>query len=161
MNRHHLLISISNQKLHIVENTKLIKSYQVSTAKNGSGCTEGSGCTPLGKHKIKLKIGAGCLLNSVFVARRPTGEIYSQKIAGKFPDRDWILTRIIWLDGMEYGVNKGSGVDSLRRFIYIHGTANTDGIGMPESKGCIRMRNTDILELFDMVDNGMLVWIKE
>jgi len=155
----HIKISVAQQKLYLYENSKIIKTYPVSTAKNGIGCTDGSGCTPLGRHKIKLKIGKDCPLNSIFVARRPTGEVYTEKLGRQNPERDWILTRILWLAGIETGVNRGAGVDTLRRFIYIHGTADTSCIGRPVSHGCIRMLSEDIRELFDLVAISTLVRI--
>jgi len=120
-----------------------------------------SGCTPRGLHRVRLKIGAGCPENSVFVARRPTGEIYSDQLAEAQPDRDWILTRILWLSGCEPGINLGGEVDTLRRFIYIHGTPEETLLGIPVSHGCVRMRNRDIIRLFDWARNGMPVEILE
>jgi lipoprotein-anchoring transpeptidase ErfK/SrfK len=112
-------------------------------------------------HRIRLKIGAGCPRNAVFVGRRPTGEIYSAELAAAQPQRDWILTRILWLSGLEPGRNRGGSVDTLRRFIYIHGCPDNVPMGVPLSHGCIRMRNRDLLELFERVDNGTLVEIVE
>ena len=117
----------------------------------------GSLCTPLGKHIIRAKIGEGLPLNSVFVARRPTGEIYSDTLARSAPNRDWILTRILWLCGTEPGLNRFGDVDSMRRFIYIHGTPDTEPMGIPASHGCIRMRNIDVAELFDLTPVGTAV----
>jgi lipoprotein-anchoring transpeptidase ErfK/SrfK len=117
----------------------------------------GSLCTPLGKHIVRAKIGEKLPLNSVFIARRPTGEIYSDTLARSAPNRDWILTRIMWLCGTEPGVNRFGDVDSMRRFIYIHGTPDTEPMGIPGSHGCIRMRNIDVAELFDMTPIGTTV----
>ncbi len=117
----------------------------------------GSLCTPLGKHIVRAKIGEKLPLNSVFIARRPTGEIYSDTLARSAPNRDWILTRIMWLCGTEPGVNRFGDVDSMRRFIYIHGTPDTEPMGIPGSHGCIRMRNIDVAELFDITPIGTTV----
>ena len=114
----------------------------------------GSGCTPRGLHTIRIKIGEGLPLNSVYKGRRPTGEIYSESLAKRHPDRDWILTRILWLSGKQHGFNRGGLQDTLRRYIYIHGCPESEPMGEPRSHGCIRMRNTDLIELFDRVEAG-------
>jgi len=134
-------------------------TYPVSTAKNGAGQQSGSGCTPLGQHYVRAKIGSSLPINSVFVGRRPTGEIYSPELASAFPQRDWILSRILWLCGNEPGLNRLGDVDSMRRYIYIHGTPDSEPMGLPLSHGCIRMRNHDIIELFDLVAIGARVSI--
>ncbi|EDM47570.1 ErfK/YbiS/YcfS/YnhG [Marinobacter algicola DG893] len=134
--------------------------YPVSTALNGPGERQSSGCTPTGRHYVRAMVGGGLPLNTVFIARRPTGEVYSERLAHQFPERDWILSRIIWLCGLELGKNRGSGVDSFRRFIYIHGTPDTEPMGVPRSHGCIRMRNTDVAELYDRVWPGIPVTIR-
>lgn len=133
--------------------------YTVSTASAGIGQREGSGCTPLGEHYIRAKIGAAEAVNSVFVGRRPTGEIYTPELAIEHPKRDWILTRILWLCGLEPGFNRLGDVDTFRRYIYIHGTPDSEPMGEPHSHGCIRMRNSDLVELFDRVDAGTRVTI--
>lgn len=133
--------------------------YPVSTALNGRGCEMGSFRTPTGRHRIRLKIGAGYPSGAVFVARRHTGEIFNSTWSAAHPGRDWILSRILWLQGLDPGFNRGGEVDMLRRFIYIHGTADEDRIGTPCSHGCIRMRNADVIELFDQVEVGTLVEI--
>lgn len=135
--------------------------YAVSTAQNGPGEQHGSGCTPRGLHVIRAKIGAGCAEGTVFVGRRPTGEIYSEALAQAHPQRDWILTRILWLCGREPGKNRFGRVDTLRRYIYIHGCPDNAPMGVPLSHGCVRMRNRDIVELFDLVDVGTEVLIQE
>lgn len=135
--------------------------YSVSTAKNGAGETEGSACTPRGLHVIRAKIGAGQKDGAVFVGRRPTGEAYSSQLAARYPERDWILTRILWLCGQEPGRNRYGQVDTMRRYIYIHGCPDECPIGVPASHGCIRMRNADIIELFDLVSAGTQVFIHE
>lgn len=131
-----------------------MRRYPVSTARNGAGQTRGSYCTPLGRHIVRAKIGKGQPENTVFVARRPTGERYSPELAAKFPDRDWILTRILWLSGCEVGHNRLGEVDTMRRYIYIHGSPDSVHMGQPGSIGCIRMRNADIIDLFEQVPLG-------
>jgi lipoprotein-anchoring transpeptidase ErfK/SrfK len=156
-----LNINIGLQQLDLLDdNGTLIKRYSISSAKNGVGELNGSFCTPRGRHIIRAKIGAGQPLNTVFVERRPTGEVYSRKLAGSFPGRDWILTRILWLSGCERGVNRMGQVDTMRRAIYIHGSPDTAKMGKPGSGGCIRMRNRDIVELFDLVPNRTWVEIQ-
>ncbi|MCW8880917.1 MAG: L,D-transpeptidase [Sedimenticola sp.] len=132
-------------------------SYAVSTASNGPGEKEGSGCTPRGLHRIRLKIGDGLPENAVLVGRRYTGEIYTPSLAEANPKRDWILTRILWLTGIEPKKNRGGNVDSLRRFIYIHGTPDSEPMGRTASHGCIRMRNKELIDLFDRVPVGTIV----
>ncbi|MGD8931548.1 MAG: L,D-transpeptidase [Chromatiales bacterium] len=156
-----LRIDLSRQTLTRYAGQRALSTYPVSTALNGPGERLSSGCTPRGLHRIRLKIGAGCPRNAVFVGRRPTGEIYSAELAAAQPQRDWILTRILWLSGLEPGRNRGGSVDTLRRFIYIHGCPDNVPMGVPLSHGCIRMRNRDLLELFERVDNGTLVEIVE
>ncbi len=151
-------ISISSQSLVLYyKNEFTILAYSVSTASNGAGETSGSNCTPRGKHVIRAKIGAGCPENTVFVGRRPTGEIYTPELTEKFPNRDWILTRILWLSGCEVGFNRLGNVDTMRRYIYIHSTPDSVPMGIPSSHGCIRMRGPDIIELFDRVSVGTVV----
>jgi lipoprotein-anchoring transpeptidase ErfK/SrfK len=127
------------------------KTYSVSTAKNGPGEKNGSFCTPRGKHIVRAKIGAGQPVNTVFVRRRPTGETWSPELHAKYPGRDWMLTRLLWLSGCEPGFNRLGDVDTMRRYIYIHGSPDTAEMGKPGSIGCIRMRNRDIVELFERV----------
>ena len=157
----HLVIRLGAQTLELRDGERLITRYPVSTARNGPGEERDSGCTPRGRHRVRLRVGEGCPLNTVFVGRRPTGEIYSSDLAAREPDRDWILTRILWLTGIEPGRNRGRRVDTLRRFIYIHGCPDSAPIGLPQSHGCIRMRNTDLIELFDRVRVGTIVDIVE
>ena len=132
-----------------------------STARNGVGEHTGSERTPRGHHIIRAKIGAGAPLNAVFVSRRQTGEIYSPALRAAFPGRDWILTRILWLSGTEPGKNRLGPVDTMRRFIYIHGCPDEDPMGVPGSRGCVKMRNTELVTLFDLVPVGTRVVIKE
>jgi len=155
----YISISIAQQLLELRHGQSLLKSFRISTAKNGPGEKFGSECTPRGRHRIRAKIGAGLPLMSVFVGRRPTGEIYSPETSLKYPNRDWILTRILWLGGMEAGKNRFGNVDTAKRYIYIHGSPETQVTGVPNSHGCIRMKNTDILDLFDHVDTSTYVLI--
>lgn len=152
-------ISIPEQRLDLLEGGAVAASYPVSTARNGPGEQRGSGCTPRGWHRIRIKIGAGLPINAVLTGRRPTGEIYGEELAGRYPERDWILSRILWLTGLETGFNRGGNCDTLRRFIYLHGCPDTAPMGVPLSHGCIRMRNREVLELFERVDAGDRVWI--
>jgi len=148
-------IKISTQTLDLIDNQgELISSYSISTALKGSGQMTGSYCTPLGQHIIRAKIGAGLSENTVFVGRRPTGEIYTPELSAQFPNRDWILTRILWLSGREVGFNRLGDVDTMRRYIYIHGSPDSVHMGQPGSIGCIRMHNADIVELFDWIPVG-------
>ncbi len=155
----YLRVSIPDQKLELVENGEVMKSYPVSTAKNGPGEIEGSGCTPRGWHVIRAKVGKEAPANAVFVGRRWTGEIYGEELEAKHPGRDWILTRILWLGGLEPGFNRYGEVDTAWRYIYIHGSPDHGVFGQPQSHGCIRMRTQDMLELFDRVEAGMRVLI--
>jgi lipoprotein-anchoring transpeptidase ErfK/SrfK len=151
-------ISIPEQTLELLDDAgALVRRYQVSTSSRGVGERNGSFCTPRGRHVIRAKIGAGAPLNTVFVERRPTGEIYSSELAARHPGRDWILTRILWLSGCEPGVNRLGDVDTMRRFIYIHGSPDTAEMGKPGSIGCVRMHNRDLVELFDLVPAGTSV----
>lgn len=153
-------ISIATQQLDLLdEQRQIIRQYLISSAKNGTGQENGSFCTPLGKHIIRAKIGAGQAINTVFIKRRPTGEIYSPELGQRYPKRDWILTRILWLSGCERGFNRLGSVDTMRRYIYIHGSPDSVEMGKPGSIGCIRMRNRDLLELFGLVRAGTQVEI--
>ncbi len=153
-------VSLARQCLTLNQPDGLSQSFAISSAANGAGSIDGSACTPLGLHQIKVKIGAGCPSGTVFVRRRATGEYYSDTLARQHPNRDWILTRVLWLQGLEPGCNRGPGIDSLRRFIYIHGTPEEARIGEPVSHGCIRMRNDDVVALFDQVKTGCVVNIQ-
>jgi len=150
-------VSLETQTLVVRRRDELLKRYAVSTSKHGAGEVGGSHRTPRGRHVIRAKIGAGAPLNTVFRGRRPTGEIYSPELAAAFPGRDWILTRILWLSGKEVGRNRLGNVDTMRRYIYIHGTPDTEQLGVPGSIGCIRMANRDLVELFDLVPVGTIV----
>lgn len=148
----HIRIDVGRQSLTLFGDDGA-PAYEtaVSTGRNGVGETPGSLRTPRGWHCIRAKIGAGCLENTVFVGRRPTGEIYTPDLRQRFPERDWILSRILWLSGLEPGKNRLGPVDTMRRFIYLHGCPDEEPMGVPASHGCIRMRNADIIRLFDMV----------
>jgi len=153
-------ISIPDQRLTLTSDQgRTIRTYPVSTATNGAGERAGSHCTPRGRHIIRAKIGAGAPVDTVFVGRRPTGEIWTAELAARYPNRDWILTRILWLSGCEVGFNRLGDVDTMRRYIYIHGTPDTVELGKPGSIGCIRMRNGDLVELFDLIPAGTPVEI--
>lgn len=148
-------INIPTQTLELLNAAgALLKRYAVSTAANGAGEENGSYCTPRGRHIIRAKIGAGQPVNAVFVKRRPTGEIYTPELGAAFPGRDWILTRILWLSGCEPGFNRLGNRDTMRRYIYLHGTPDSTVLGKPGSKGCVRLRNADLLELFDLIAVG-------
>ena len=155
-----IMISAVEQLMYCYEKDEMIKTYSVSTGKNGLGELSGSECTPRGWHCVHSIIGLDNLINSVFVGRQWTGEIYNSELALKYPHRDWILTRIMQLDGLELGRNKGGDVDSLQRYIYIHGTPDTTLLGKPGSHGCIRMRNMDIIELAKWIKIGCPVCIE-
>ena len=155
-------ISIQHQTLTLLDDFGGVKAkYPVSTAANGVGCEKNSGCTPLGNHIVRAKIGAGALPNSVFVGRRATGEICTPDLMAQFPNRDWILTRILWLSGTELGFNRLGNVDTMQRYIYIHGTPESTDMSKIGSHGCVRMRNSDIIELFELVEAGTPVLISE
>jgi L,D-transpeptidase YbiS len=141
-----ILIDIGTQQL-----TFQGRTWSVSTAKNGPGEKNGSFCTPRGRHIVRAKIGAGQPAGAVFVRRRPTGEVWTPELHARYPGRDWMLTRILWLSGKEPGFNRLGEVDTMRRYIYIHGSPDTAEMGKPGSIGCIRMRNRDVVELFDLV----------
>ncbi len=154
-----ITIDIATQRLRLIDNGKTVMDVEVSTAKNGAGEAKGSECTPRGCHIVRAKIGGGCAPNSVFIGRRPTGEIYTAELDAAQPGRDWVLTRIIWLSGTEVGKNRLGNVDSMQRYIYIHGTPDSEPMGVPASHGCVRMRNEELIELFDRVDVGTKVLI--
>jgi lipoprotein-anchoring transpeptidase ErfK/SrfK len=155
-------IRLSSQTADLFgDDGKLIKRYSVSTSKYGAGERNGSFCTPRGKHIVRAKIGANQPQNAVFVERRPTGELYTKELAEKFPGRDWILTRILWLSGCEVGFNRLGEVDTMRRFVYIHGSPDNVAMGKPGSIGCIRMHNKDLLDLFERVEAGDEVFIAD
>lgn len=156
----HISVNVAEQTLQAYSaDHSLVFEALVATAKNGTGQLEGSECTPLGQHRIRAKIGFNCPANTVFVGRRPTGEIYSESLAKDFPQRDWILSRILWLCGNESGFNRGGIVDTQRRYVYIHGAPDSHRMGVPSSHGCIKMRNDDVIALYDLVAVGTTVAI--
>ena len=158
----HIRILIPSQTLELLDDEdRLMRRYLVSTSSRGVGEKNGSFRTPRGRHIIRAKIGHGQPANAVFMRRRPTGEIYSRELAERFPERDWMLTRILWLSGSEPGFNRLGDVDTMRRFIYLHGSPDSAVMGQPGSIGCVRMRNRDIIELFDLVPVGISVDILE
>ena len=154
-------LSIRAQRLSVIVQGQIVKVYGVSTAKKGTGEQKGSECTPTGWHCIRAKIGAGQPINTVFVGRRATGEIYNADLGKQYPKRDWILTRILWLGGLEPGKNRYGHVDTAWRYIYIHGCPDELISGVPESHGCIRMKNQDVLDLFARVTAGFKVFIHQ
>ncbi len=156
-----LRVSIGRQRLELFDGVRFVRSYPVSSASNGPGELHGSGCTPRGQHVIRACIGAGQPADVVFVGRRATGEIFRPELRAQFPDRDWILTRILWLSGCEPGRNRFGDVDTMRRYIYIHGAPDDVPMGVPGSHGCVRMRNADVISLFDQVAPGTPVLIEE
>jgi len=155
-----IVISISAQTLSLFKEQVLLKTYVMSSALNGVGGEKNSGKTPLGTHIIRAKIGEGLPINSVLVGRRFTGEIYTPELARSNPERDWVLSRILWLSGQEIGVNRLGQVDTMQRYIYIHGTPRSEPMGVPLSHGCIRMRSADVIALFDCVSVGTEVFIQ-
>ena len=145
-------IDVPSQTLKVRDDAgAIVRSYPVSTAASGVGEEEGSNCTPRGRHIVRAKIGAGQPMYAVFRGRRPTGETWSPELHAQSPDRDWMLTRILWLSGCEPGKNRLGHVDTMRRYVYIHGTADSEPMGVPRSHGCVRMRNQDVAELFELV----------
>ena len=197
-NQCHIIISISEQLLIVFKGESVLKEYMIASAKNGIGQQKGSECTPLGKHRIAQKIGDNAPINAIFVGRQQQTEIYSEALAKTQANRDWILTRILWLDGLEEGFNSGFltevnmernnskknefsiatidnrtnaeekemtknekiSCDTKGRYIYIHGCPDSHAMQIPSSHGCIKMRNTDVVELFDMVSVDTKVIIK-
>lgn len=156
-----IIVDIKSQTLRLLQDQEEIVRYSISTAKLGAGEMEGSFKTPRGRHRIVEKIGADLPERAVFVSREFTGEIYSADLAAQHPTRDWVLTRILWLSGMQPGFNHGGNVDSQQRYIYIHGCPDTKPMGIPDSIGCIRMRNHEVIELFEKVTVGTEVIIVE
>jgi len=146
-----IIIDAAAQELTLYDGARVAARYAVSTAANGLGETNGSFCTPRGRHIVRARIGAGQPLGAVFVRRRPTGEVWTPELHAQYPGRDWMLTRLLWLSGCEPGRNRLREVDTMRRYIYIHGAADCAEMGKPGSHGCIRMRNADVAELFEQV----------
>ncbi|HVT37315.1 MAG TPA: L,D-transpeptidase [Nevskiaceae bacterium] len=154
-------VDLARQLLRLHDGGRVLREYSVSTGANGIGEIHGSGCTPRGRHIVRAKVGGGAAANTIFVARRPTGEMWTPELAARYPGRDWIVTRILWLSGTEIGRNRLGCVDTFRRYVYIHGTPPTTRLGLPGSKGCVRMDNADMIELYDLVPAGTQVEIHE
>jgi len=155
-----ITIHIPTQMLELLDDSgKSLRRYVVSTGANGVGEENGSFCTPRGRHVIRAKIGEGQPDNAVFVKRRPTGEVYTPELGEQHQGRDWILTRILWLSGCESGFNRSGSCDTMRRYVYIHGTPDNTPLGKPGSRGCVRMRNAELVELFDLVAVGTEVQV--
>jgi hypothetical protein len=151
-----LTVNIATQSVSLFADGKFVKKYPCSTSRFGIGQAEGSNCTPLGLHRIAEKIGAGAPAGTVFKSREVIGHTSQPEHAAAK-----ITTRILWLEGLEPGLNRDGNVDSLRRYIYIHGTADQDSIGEPDSCGCIHLADEDLIPLFDLLPPGTLVWIAE
>lgn len=156
-----IVVSIAEQRLQVRDDDEVLMDVAVATAKNGPGEQSGSERTPRGWHYVRAKIGAGAAANAVFVGRRFTGEYFDEALRVQHPKRDWILTRILWLCGLERGKNRLGAVDTMRRYIYIHGCPDRDAMGVPSSHGCVKMRNADVIHLFDLVPAGTRVFIDE
>ncbi len=154
-----LHIDLDAQRLELRQGDAVCAGYRVSTAGNGPGELRGSQCTPRGWHQVRARIGAGLPPGAVLRGRRFTGEIYSPELAARHPGRDWILSRILWLSGLEAGFNRLGERDTMRRYIYLHGTPDSEPMGIARSHGCVRMRNADVIDLFDQVPPGTPVWI--
>jgi lipoprotein-anchoring transpeptidase ErfK/SrfK len=152
-----ITVSFQEQRLRLANGGEILLDVPVSTAGNGPGERMGSECTPRGRHVVRAKIGHGAPSGSVFVGRRATGELFHPRLRAQYPDRDWILTRILWLSGLEPGRNRLGNVDTMRRFIYIHGCPDDVVLGAPGSHGCVRMDNGDVIALFERVPVGTLV----
>ena len=157
MGERRIRVILDDQRLDLVDDGTVLKSYRVSTSRYGAGERAGSLRTPRGRHVVRAMIGAGAPAGTVFRGRRKTGEIYTDKLASKQPGRDWVLSRILWLSGTEVGKNRLGAVDSMRRYIYIHGTPERYLLGTPASIGCIRMSDEDVIELFGMISPGTVV----
>jgi len=154
-------IDLAGQRLSLLRPGLPPRQWPVSTARKGAGERRDSEQTPRGRHVVRARIGAGLPAGAVLVGRRPTGETWTPALARAHPGRDWILTRILWLSGLEPGRNRLGEVDTMRRYIYIHGTPEGEPLGVPGSHGCIRMRNADVIELFELVPVGTEVLITE
>ena len=158
----HIIVKISQQKLYCYSSEeKVLFEYPVSTSSYGIGNKNGSFKTPVGEHSIAQKIGDGCAVNEVFIGRVPQGVLEELQAKEHALPEDIITSRILWLQGMEPGKNNGEDIDSYHRYIYIHGTSEEEKIGTPASHGCVRMRNQDVIDLFNQVDEGCRVLIQE
>ncbi len=153
-------VDVPSQMLRLRDSARrTLMAARISTARKGVGERIGSEQTPRGWHQVRAKIGRGAAPNTVFIARRATGEIYSPALRAAFPERDWILTRILWLSGLEPGRNRLGPVDTMRRYIYIHGCPDEDPMGVPGSRGCIKMHSAELVELFEQIVPGTRVHI--
>lgn len=153
-----MVVSVASQQLALFEDGRCVRQFPCSTSRFGIGQTEGSNCTPLGLHRIAEKIGAGEPAGTVFKSRERVGHTSQPEFA-----EARITTRILWLEGLEPGLNKGSNggdnVDTHARYVYIHSTADQGSIGRPDSCGCIHLADADLIPLFDLLPSGTLVWI--
>ena len=156
-----VVVSPTMQQMQLLQGSNVLKTYTISTAKNGLGEEKNSFKTPRGLHIIRAKIGGNAPINAIFRERRFNGDIYTAEMNEMYPTKDWILTRILWLSGLEKGFNRLGNVDTMQRFVYIHGSPNERPTGIPTSRGCIRMRNEDIIELYDLVSAGTKVYIED
>ncbi len=154
-------VSLAAQTLELRGDGRRLAAWPVSTGRAGAGERNGSGGTPRGWHVVRARVGQGMPEGAVFRGRRPTGEIHSLELAARHPERDWILSRILWLGGLEPGRNRFGDVDTMRRYIYIHGGPDDAPVGVPGSRGCVRMRNADVMALFERVPAGTRVLIEE
>lgn len=161
MSKLHIRVSLAQQTLDLLDGSTPVRHYAVSTALNGPGEQRNSGCTPRGRHVVRARIGAGLPRGAVLVGRRPTGQVWGADLLAAHPGKDWVLSRILWLSGLEPGRNRLGRVDSMQRYIYIHGTGDDQPMGVPRSHGCIRMRNDEVVELFDLIPAGTEVDIRE
>ena len=156
-----LEVEIGAQRMYLRRGERIEREYRVRTARNGAGELQGSERTPRGWHQVRARIGAGAPAGAVFVGRRPTGEVFSPALRERYPNRDWILTRILWLSGLEPGFNRLGDCDTMRRYIYIHGCPDDVVMGEPGSQGCVNMRNAELIELFDQIPAGTRVLLRE
>jgi len=156
-----IVIDLAAQRLDLFDGETLACSYPVSTAARGAGERKGSFQTPRGLHIIRAKIGAGLPSGAVLKGRRASGEICTPELQAANPERDWILSRILWLSGTQAGFNRLGEVDTMARYIYLHGTPDSEPMGIPASHGCVRMRNADLIALFDRVAPGTEVLIED
>jgi len=152
-------VSVAQQKLFLMNKKDTLRNYEISTSKYGLGSESGSHKTPLGLHRVVEKYGDGAPEGTIFKSRINTGRIAEIEMRPQTTKLDYVTTRILWLDGMEPGKNKGGNVDSYHRYIYIHGTHEEGLIGRPASKGCIRMRNNEVIELYELVPIGTTIRI--
>ena len=154
-----LFVDIENQNMFLLKKGTIFKVYKISSSYYGTGSEVNSLKTPLGKHEIYRKLGQNLPINAILKGRVWSGAIANIITEEVDTDFDHVTSRILWLDGLEIGKNKGMGIDSRTRYIYIHGTAEEGLIGKPASDGCIRMYNADVIALFELVEEKAQVWI--